>query len=121
MTPGKAIRKHCVDCVDSPFKVAKCGGDKMIGGQGDENGVCYYFPHRLGKGRPSVKIIRKFCLECQGGDKTKKVQPREVLDGVKFCPLKNCYSYPFRMGKNPNVTRVPIWVKEAKKRRSAVS
>ena len=121
MTPGKAIRKRCVECVDSPLEVVKCSGDKMIGGQGDENGVCCFFPYRLGKGRPSVKIIRKFCLECQGGDKHRKMQAQEVRDGVENCPSSNCTLYPFRMGKNPNVKRVPIWVKEEKKRSLAVS
>lgn len=121
MTPGQAIHKFCVQCVCSSFEVTKCGGNNMLGGQGDKSGVCYFFLYRLGKGRPSVKIIRKFCLECQGGDKTKKRQPREVSDGVKFCPSENCTLYPFRLGKNPNVKRVPIWVKEEKLRRSAVS
>ncbi len=121
MTPGQAIHTHCVECVDSPFELSKCGGDRMLGGQGDENGACYLFPYRLGKGRPSVRIIRKECLQCQGGDKTLRVQSREVSDGVKFCPLEKCTLYPFRMGKNPNIKRVPIWVKEAKKRFSVVN
>ena len=121
MTPGEGIHSHCTKCVGTPQAIHNCGGDRMIGGQGDANGVCYYFPHRLGKGKPSVKIIRAFCLECQGGDKTRKVQPREVTDGVKFCPSKKCTLYPFRLGKNPNIKRVPIWVKQAKNRSVAVN
>ncbi len=91
MTPGKAIRKHCVECVDSPFEVAKCGGDKMLGGQGDENGVCYLFPYRLGKGRTSVKVIRKFCLECMGNS----------YKDVRECPSQRCFVFQYRFGKNP--------------------
>ena len=119
MTPGRAIRRHCVECVDSHFEVAKCGGDKMLGSQGDENGVCYFFPYRLGKGRPSVKTIRKFCLECQGGDKHRKVQAQEVRHGVENCAASNCPLYPFRLGKNPHFKRVPVEAIRAKKRLSA--
>jgi len=92
MTPLKAIRKHCVACVGSPFEVFRCGGNKCLGGQGDENGVCYFFPYRLGKGRPSVKVIRKFCLECMGGS----------YKDVAECLSPKCYLYEFRFGKNPN-------------------
>jgi len=67
MTPLQAIRKVCVGCVGCVYEVKDCGGDKCLGAQGDENGVCYFFSFRLGKGRPSVKTIRKFCLECMGG------------------------------------------------------
>jgi len=121
MTPGKAIRKHCVDCVSSPFEVVNCCGDRMLGGQGNEKSICYFFPYRLGKGRPSVKVIRKFCLECQGGPKTLRVQPREVRDGVNFCPSEKCPLYPFRMGTNPNIKRDPVKARQAKKRRLTAS
>ncbi len=63
MTPLEAIRKVCVACVASAYDVADCGGNKCVGGQGGEKEVCYFFPFRLSKGRPSVKIIRKYCLE----------------------------------------------------------
>ncbi len=116
MTPGQAIRKQCVECVDSSFEVHKCGGDRMLGGQGDENGVCYFFPHRLGKGRTSVKTIRKFFLECMGGDKHRRVQARMVRDGVESCTPRKCTLWPFRMGKNPHFKRVPVEAIRAKKR-----
>ncbi len=115
MTPGKAIHRHCVECVDSPFEVAKCGGERMLG-QGDESGACYFFPYRLGKGRPSVKTIRKFCLECMGGDKHGRVQARMVRDGVESCTSRKCTLWPFRMGKNPHFKRVPVEAIRAKKR-----
>ncbi len=121
MTPGKAIRKHCVDCVDSVYAVVDCMGDRMLGGQGSVSGVCYFFPYRLGRGRPSVKTIRKFCLECQGGDKDRKVQAQEVRDGVKFCPSENCTLFPFRMGKNPNFKPGPVDRLRPKKRLSGVT
>ncbi len=69
MTPGQAIHTQCTKCVGTPQAIHNCGGDRMLGGQGDENGVCYLFPYRLGEGRPSVKTIKLECLQCQGGVK----------------------------------------------------
>lgn len=90
MTPLEAIRKVCVTCVGSPYDVADCGGSKCLGGQGDENGVCYFFYFRLGRGRPSVKTIRKFCRECQGGSS------ELVAKCDSGCPL-----HQYRFGKSP--------------------
>jgi hypothetical protein len=91
MTPLGAIRKVCVACVGSVHEVKDCGGDNCLGAQGDENGVCYFFSFRLGRGRPSVKLIRKFCLECMGGS-IWLVTDCESVD----CPLRQ-----YRFGKNP--------------------
>jgi hypothetical protein len=94
MTPLKTIRKFCIQCVDSASEVRKCGGDKMLG-QGDLNLRCWFYDYRMGRGRPSVKIIRKHCLECMGGSY------KLVAQCSKFdCPL-----YVFRFGKNPNRVR----------------
>jgi hypothetical protein len=90
MTPLKAIRKVCVACAGSPYDVADCGGDKCLGESGDANGACYFFPFRLGKGRPSVKLIRKFCLECMGGSS------ELVTKCDSGCPL-----HQYRFGKSP--------------------
>lgn len=40
-----------------------------------------------------VKSIRKYCLDCAGNS----------YKEVRFCPNTNCYLYPFRLGKNPNM------------------
>jgi hypothetical protein len=90
MTPLEAIRKMCVDCVGSPYDVKDCGGDQCLKGQGDENAQCYFHPYRMGKGRPSVKTIRKFCLECQG----------ESIQLVAECGT-DCPLHQYRFGKNP--------------------
>jgi hypothetical protein len=90
MTPGKAIRSMCVACVGSAHEVRDCGGGKCLNGQSDENGACYFYPYRMGAGRPSVKLIRKFCLECMDG--SRKLVARCGSD----CPLN-----PYRFGKNP--------------------
>ena len=87
LTPGQAIRKFCLQCVGSPYEVKTCGGDKLLTG-----GVCNFYKYRMGKGRPSVKIIRQECLFCMGGS-------RKL---VAECGLHNCPLHPFRMGKNPN-------------------
>ena len=91
MTPLKAIRKLCVACVGSPSEVEGCRGDKCLGGQGDENGVCYFFPYRMGRGRPSVKTIRKLCLECMGGS----------YKLVAECITVDCPVHIYRFGTNP--------------------
>ena len=90
MTPLEAIRKVCIACVGSPYDVANCGGNKCINGQGGENEACYFFPFRLGKGRPSVKTIRKFCLECMDGSS------KLVAECGSDCPLRQ-----YRFGKSP--------------------
>ncbi len=91
VTPGKAIHRHCVSCVEHAHEVKYCQGDKMIGGQGNKNGICYFFTYRLGRGRPSVKVIRRFCLECHGDSRK----------SVRDCPSKKCHLYIYRMGTNP--------------------
>ena len=87
MTPGRAIRKHCVKCVGSVFAPKNCKGDKML----DGTKCCPFFKYREGKRRPSVKTIYKFCLHCMGGDR----------DGVLECKTHRCFLYDYRLGKNP--------------------
>ena len=98
MTPLEAIRKVCVACVGSPYDVADCCGDECLDGQGDENGVCYFYPFRMGRGRPSVKLIRKFCLECMGGSS------RLVAE----CGSEDCLLRQYRFGRHPKLAgRLP--------------
>jgi len=88
MTPGKAIHRACVDCVGSPFAVKDCQGERL------HDGPCLFFRYRLGKGRPSVKLIRKYCLWCMGGS------PKLVKDchSGLTCPL-----FAYRLGRNPKM------------------
>lgn len=87
MTPGEAIRKYCIKCVGSAYNVRTCGGDKLLDGS-----VCPFFKYRMGTDRPSVKTIRKFCLNCMNNNS----------DMVRNCPSrKTCFLYPYRFGKNP--------------------
>ncbi len=91
VTPKLSVRKFCVECVGSPYQTEDCGGNRMIG-QGDSKGRCYFFQFRNGKGRPSVKTIRRFCLECMQGS----------FQLVRDCQSTHCAVYKFRFGTNPN-------------------
>lgn len=91
-TPGRAIRQFCVTCCGEDVRGAKsCDGNpadkKLLPDQ-----ACILWPHRTGRGRPKVKTIRKFCLDCMGGSQM----------FVRECDLTDCPLHLFRMGKNPN-------------------
>ncbi len=81
LTPGKAIRKTCVDCAGGAREVVGCQGDKSVAGP------CPFYPYRTGKGRPSVKLIRKFCLHCMNGH----------ANLVNECQSKTCFLVSYRM------------------------
>jgi len=91
MTPGQSIRKFCIRCVGSAREVNKCGGHRMFGDDGNDDGQCWFYKFRMGRGRPSVKIIRKHCLECMGGSY------KLVAGCGEKCPV-----HQYRLGKNPN-------------------
>lgn len=84
-TPGSTIRGYCVYCNGGLAReVATCDAD------------CPFHKYRMGRGRPSVKVIRKFCLQCMGGHS----------DFVRDCTTLDCLCYPYRFGKNPNMAHV---------------
>ena len=92
MSPKQAVREFCKECVgNNSHQVKSCGGDKMLN-QGDKTNQCLLYPFRNGRGRPTVKLIRRFCLECLGGS-------RKL---VRECQNPQCPLYSFRFGKNPN-------------------
>jgi len=84
ITPGRAIRLHCVDCMGGEHLVRDCQGDTLA------DGSCLFFKYRTGSGRPSVKTIRKYCVVCMGGS--------EKL--VRECKSGGCYLHKYRFGKN---------------------
>jgi len=98
-TPLQSIRAWCLGCVESAAEVRTCGGERALNGGTDKRGRCLFFPYRLGRGRPSVKLIRKFCLWCMGGD----AEPVRASSRVAECPEPDCPLHPFRLGKNPNI------------------
>ena len=87
LTPRQAIRDHCIDCAGRASAVRDCQGDELF------DGPCILFPYRMGTGRPSVKLIRKFCLYCMG--RSWKL--------VKECSNTSCPFLRYRMGKNPSM------------------
>ena len=105
-TPLQAIRAFCLVCMggkDTPEarrEVKACS-----------ESTCPFHPYRLGKGRPSVKKIKKVCLFCMG----------ESSRLVSECTSNDCPIHPFRFGKNPNRTGVgqKDAFKEAVSRRKA--
>ncbi len=99
-TPLEAIRRHCTQCVGgSPFEVKNCDGDHCLNGGSADNGVCWFYNFRLGRGRPSVKTIRKVCLWCQGGSPD---LVRECVEGTAHSGVEACPLYCYRMGRNPS-------------------
>ena len=89
ISPLKAIRKQCVQCMGGSFKmVEECPSID-----------CPLWEFRFGKDvRGSrVKAIRKFCLQCAGS--AAEVKTCQGDKSVVPCPL-----YKFRFGKNPNIS-----------------
>lgn len=88
LSPKETIRAQCLACVGGHKKeVASCNGDGSIPGFHS----CSFHPFRLGKGRPSIKILRQFCVQCMGGS----------LVFVRECGTEDCFIHPYRLGKNP--------------------
>lgn len=95
ISPLQAIRRRCLDCsAYVPSEVKKCEHDKAIL---PFDIACPLHPYRMGKGRPKLKEIRSYCLQCQGGHESSALYVRECTD-------KQCSLYPFRMGHNPNIS-----------------
>ena len=92
LTPRQAIRALCIDCVGERKEVKDCGGDKLISETGAFDAECAFFRFRLGKGRPTVRMIRKYCVtDCMN----------EQAGLVRDCVSFKCALHPFGMGKNP--------------------
>ena len=74
-TPKESIKQYCLRCVGGSFQDVKdCDADDPA------YHVCLFHPYRLGKGRPSAKIIHMFCLDCMGGG----------MDFVRDCETTDC-------------------------------
>ena len=90
LTPSQTVRAQCVECLGlmrwDRGIIKNCQGNTCLTGQ------CPLYPYRMGK-RISVKVFRRFCLHCMGG------QVRLVAE----CPSVNCKIYPYRMGRNPSL------------------
>lgn len=87
LTPLQAIRKRCLDCGDTALGVRNCIFD------GKKEDLCPLYSYRMGRqcGKPSVKLIRKYCLECCNGSSNE----------VKECGIEKCPLHFYRFGKIP--------------------
>jgi hypothetical protein len=88
-SPSRTIRAHCHYCVQSRSdkEVENCTG-QIVFATGKS---CPFYEYRTGNKRPSVKVMRRFCLECEGGSK----------EAIKECSISDCMIHPFRFSKNP--------------------
>ena len=88
-SPSQTIRAYCHYCIQSrsDTEVENCTGYIVFA----TGKPCPFYEYRMGGKRPSVKVMRKFCMECMGGSK----------EAVKECSTIDCLIYPFRFGKNP--------------------
>src|SRR5208337_1607502 len=101
MTPVEAIHKFCVACVGSPFEVKDCGGNKCLNGGCTSSGECWFYKFRLGNGRPSVKLIHKYCRYCMGSGPDSRKLVEACHADEPFKAVTPCALHPYRMGRNP--------------------
>jgi len=87
-TPLETIRSFCLSCnAENSAEVRRCDADGKTPGFDP----CPLHRYRMGRGRPSVKIIRKFCLQCMCGSR----------EFVSTCTTTDCFLFPFRLGRSP--------------------
>jgi hypothetical protein len=82
LTPLKAIRKKCIDCINYELKRIKdC-----------QFTDCPLYLLRMGKGsRATLKRIRTYCLWCCCNQRNE----------VRLCPAVSCPLWEYRFGKRP--------------------
>jgi hypothetical protein len=87
--PRQTIQAYCHYCVRSrsDADVENCTGHIVSATEKP----CPFHEYRMDHKRPSVKIMRRFCLECQGNN----------MAFVRECETRDCLIHPYRMGKNP--------------------
>lgn len=92
MTPLQSLRSYCLWCCgESAKEVRLCPSPK-----------CVLYPYRLGtipKGasRQLTKVIKSRCRECCE-------RPKDCDAGKPYMMHPPCHLWPFRMGRNPNVS-----------------
>jgi hypothetical protein len=88
-SPQQTIRAYCHYCIQnrSDTEVENCTGFLVFA----TGKPCPFYKYPMSGKRPSVKVMRKFCLECMGGNK----------EFVRDCTTNDCLIHPYRMGRNP--------------------
>ena len=89
LPPKQTVHNWCHYCVQSRVDkdVENCTG-YLVYATGQP---CPFYEYRMGDKRISVKVFRKFCLECMGGSSCM----------VAECDKVNCPMHLYRFGKNP--------------------
>lgn len=85
MTQARAAREMCIECAGSCIEASSC----------QEKG-CSLYPFKTGrrpKGCQPMKLIRRFCLSCAGGDRTY----------IRGCDDSKCNLWFYKMGRNPTI------------------
>jgi hypothetical protein len=83
LSPGKTVRAVCRGCIG-----AERFNDEI---KNCSDSDCAFHLYRNGQ-RVSVKILRRYCLQCTNGSRAY----------IQNCPTYCCPVWPYRMGKNPN-------------------
>jgi hypothetical protein len=99
LRPGQAVRCLCIDCMGgSRGHVAECLSIH-----------CLLDPHRMGRGRVTLKLMRTCCLHCQGWPvKNGRLDP-DYKDGGQAwardqalnCADRDCPLWHYRPGTRP--------------------
>jgi hypothetical protein len=87
LTPLKAIRARCLNCMGfDKTAVRECGFAD-----------CLLHALRMGRGsRTTLKPIRFYCLWCCAGQRAE----------VRLCPAEGCPLWQYRAGRRPKTTRL---------------
>jgi hypothetical protein len=80
MTPSKAIRAFCLQCM----------GGSAVFVNACRSKICPLVDYRFGRGQGRIKrkLLRDYCLHCVGGVRTEAVN----------CTDPDCPFYPYRPG-----------------------
>ena len=86
LTPLQSIRMRCLGCCETSADVRRCRFD------GKKEELCVLHPFRMGKGRPKLRQIKEYCLDCCNGS----------FNELKLCPVDACPLHFYRFGNNPD-------------------
>jgi len=97
LTPRQTIHEHRSDCAGFASAFEDCQGDELY------NRPCIFYPYRIGNCKPSAKLIRKFCLDCMGGNQklVRECRPCPVLRYRIGENLEQCRQDRFKSEKQP--------------------
>lgn len=93
-SPLEAVKAFCRACMGCSHEVKRCPSDN-----------CALHAYRSGKIEPGanrsiVKAIKAKCQDCLPGEH----QPKDCSAWRDFEHMPACSLWPFRMGRNPNIT-----------------